>query len=130
MPQESRPFNNRNLFSNHYLENLIQSNPEWSEEDHIEAFNAIKKQYNGLSIFFEDIKESDFNLICVPTPVTRHKEPDLNPVRSAAGIVGMNLKKGAIVVLESRVYQGAKEEIVVPILEQESGMKCGRDLNA
>ena len=73
------------------------------------------------------IKQADFVLICVPTPVTKHKEPDLLPVRSAAEVVGKNLKKGTIVVLESTVYPGVIEEIMVPILEQESGMKCGQD---
>jgi UDPglucose 6-dehydrogenase/UDP-N-acetyl-D-galactosamine dehydrogenase len=73
------------------------------------------------------IKQADFVLICVPTPVTKHKEPDLFPVRSAAEMVGKNLKKGAIIVLESTVYPGVTEEIVVPILEKESGMKCGAD---
>ena len=73
------------------------------------------------------IKQADFVLICVPTPITPHDEPDLYPVRSAAEIVGKNLKEGAIVVLESTVYPGVTEEIVVPILEKESGMKCGTD---
>ncbi len=73
------------------------------------------------------IKQADFVLICVPTPVTKHKEPDLAPVRSAADVVGRNLKPGAIVVLESTVYPGVTEEIVVPILEQQSGLICGTD---
>lgn len=73
------------------------------------------------------IKEADFILICVPTPITKHKEPDLSLVRSAAEVVGRNLKKGAIVVLESTVYPGVTEEVVVPILEKESGMKCGQN---
>ena len=73
------------------------------------------------------IKEADFVLICVPTPVTKSKEPDLRYVKSAAKTVGKNLKKGAIVVLESTVYPGVTEEVVAPILERESGMKCGVD---
>jgi UDP-N-acetyl-D-glucosamine/UDP-N-acetyl-D-galactosamine dehydrogenase len=73
------------------------------------------------------IKEADFDLICLPTPVTKHKEPDLNYVQSAAEVVGKNLKPGAIVVLESTVYPGVTEDIVVPILEKESGMICGHD---
>jgi UDP-N-acetyl-D-glucosamine/UDP-N-acetyl-D-galactosamine dehydrogenase len=73
------------------------------------------------------IKQADYVLICVPTPITKHKEPDLSPVRSAAEVVGKNLKKESIVVLESTVYPGVTEEIVVPILEKESGMKCGSD---
>lgn len=73
------------------------------------------------------IRQADFVLICVPTPVTKHKEPDLCPVKSAAEVVGRNLKRGAIVILESTVYPGVTEDIVVPILEKESGMKCGSD---
>ena len=75
------------------------------------------------------IKQADFVLICVPTPVTKSKEPDLRYVKSAAEIAGKNLKKGAIVVLESTVYPGVSEEIIAPILdlENESGLKCGAD---
>ncbi len=73
------------------------------------------------------IREADFVLICVPTPVTKSKEPDLKYVKSAAEIVGKNLKRGATVVLESTVYPGVTEEIVTPILEKESKMKCSID---
>ncbi|MEA1957386.1 MAG: nucleotide sugar dehydrogenase [Euryarchaeota archaeon] len=73
------------------------------------------------------IKQADFVLICVPTPVTKSKEPELRYVRSAAEIVGKNLKKGAIVVLESTVYPGVTEEVIAPILESASGLKCGAD---
>ena len=73
------------------------------------------------------IKQADFVIIGVPTPVTKAKDPDMEPVESASKIVGQNLKKGAIVVLESTVYPGVTEEIMGPILERESGMKCGRD---
>ena len=66
-------------------------------------------------------------IIAVPTPVMKSKEPDLSYVRFATKTVGQNLKKGAIVVLESTVYPGVTEEIVKPILEEESGMKCGID---
>ena len=74
-----------------------------------------------------EIRKADFVIIAVPTPVTKSKEPDLSYVKSAAEIVGKNLKKGAIVVLESTVYPGVTEEIVKPILEEESGMKCRVD---
>ena len=63
----------------------------------------------------------------MPTPVTKSKEPDLKYVKSAAKTVGKNLKKGAIVVLESTVYPGVTEEIVKPILEEASGLQCGED---
>jgi UDPglucose 6-dehydrogenase/UDP-N-acetyl-D-galactosamine dehydrogenase len=73
------------------------------------------------------IKQADFVLICVPTPVTKSKEPDLRYVKSAAEVVGQHLKKGAIVVLESTIYPGVTDEIVAPILEKESRLKCGVD---
>jgi len=95
-----------------------------------EKVKKINRKYDKKLICTSDpasIKQADFILICVPTPVTKHKEPDLSPVRSAAKIIGMNLKRGAIVILESTVYPGVTEEIVVPILEKESNMKCGID---
>ena len=71
------------------------------------------------------IKHADFVIIAVPTPVTLSKEPDLRYVKSAAETVGENLKSAATVVLESTVYPGVTEEVVVPILENKSAMKCG-----
>jgi len=95
-----------------------------------EKINRINGSNGGKLLCSSDpnlIMQADFVLICVPTPVTKHKEPDLSPVKSAAEVVGKNLKKGATVVLESTVYPGVTEEIVVPILEKESGMICGTD---
>ena len=73
------------------------------------------------------IKQANFVLICVPTPVTKSKEPNLSYVRNAAECIGKNLKRGAVVVLESTVYPRVTEEVVKPILERESGMRCGVD---
>ena len=73
------------------------------------------------------IKDADFVLVCVPTPVTKSKDPDLSFVESASKTVGNNLKNGGIVVLESTVYPGVTEEVVLPILEQCSGLKSGSD---
>lgn len=75
------------------------------------------------------IHQADVIMICVPTPVTKAKDPDLTPVRSATRTIGKHMKPGAIVVLESTVYPGVTEEIVVPILEQESGLVCGTDFS-
>ena len=75
----------------------------------------------------QEIKRADFIIICVPTPVTKSKEPDLTPVKDAASTVGQNMKRGSVVILESTVYPGVTEEIVRPILENESGLKCGAD---
>ena len=73
------------------------------------------------------IKEADFVIVAVPTPIDNHKKPDLNPVVKSSEIVGKNLKKGAVVVYESTVYPGLTEETCQPILEEQSGMKCGQD---
>ena len=73
----------------------------------------------------EEIARADFVLICVPTPLTKSKEPDLSALQKAAKLVGRNIKKGSVVVLESTVYPGVTEEILVPILEKVSGLKCG-----
>ena len=69
--------------------------------------------------------EADYLFICVPTPVTAAKQPDLGPVCSAAAIVGRHLKRGATVVLESTVYPGVTEGILREVLERESGLACG-----
>lgn len=75
----------------------------------------------------KDLKEAKFLIITVPTPIHIDKTPDLNPVIEASRIVGRNLTKGSIVVYESTVYPGVTEEICIPILEEESGLKCGID---
>ena len=73
------------------------------------------------------IHEADVVIIAVPTPVTKAKDPDISYIVSAAEIVGRNMKDGAIVVLESTVYPGLTEEIMVPTLERVSGKVCGKD---
>lgn len=73
------------------------------------------------------LKKANFLIIAVPTPITENKEPDLSAVKSASKTVGENLSKGSIVVYESTVYPGVTEEICIPILEQASGMECGKD---
>ena len=73
------------------------------------------------------LRQAKFHIVAVPTPVNDDHTPDLTPVESASRIVGRNLVKGSIVVYESTVYPGVTEEVCVPILEKESGMKCGVD---
>jgi UDP-N-acetyl-D-glucosamine/UDP-N-acetyl-D-galactosamine dehydrogenase len=73
------------------------------------------------------LKEAKFHIVAVPTPVNPDHTPDLRPVESASRTVGRNLTKGSIVVYESTVYPGVTEEICIPILEKESGLKCGID---
>lgn len=73
------------------------------------------------------IQEAKFIIVAVPTPVNDDHTPDLTPVEGASRLVGQNLQKGSIVVFESTVYPGVTEEICVPIIEKESGLKCGID---
>ena len=73
------------------------------------------------------LREAKFHIVAVPTPVYEDHNPDLTPVKGASEIVGRNLTRGSIVVYESTVYPGVTEEICVPILERESGLKCGVD---
>lgn len=73
------------------------------------------------------LKEAKFHIVAVPTPVNNDHTPDLAPVEGASQILGRNLTKGSIVVFESTVYPGVTEEVCVPILERESGLKCGVD---
>ena len=73
------------------------------------------------------LREAKFHIVAVPTPVNTDHTPDLTPVIGASEIVGRNLTKGSIVVYESTVYPGVTEDVCVPILERESGLKCGVD---
>lgn len=73
------------------------------------------------------LREAKFHIVAVPTPVNSDHTPDLTPVEGASTILGRNLTKGSIVVFESTVYPGVTEDICVPILEKESGLKCGVD---
>lgn len=73
------------------------------------------------------LREAKFHIVAVPTPVNADHTPDLRPIESASRTVGRNLTRGSIVVFESTVYPGVTEDICIPILEKESGMKCGED---
>lgn len=73
------------------------------------------------------LREAKFHIVAVPTPVNDDHTPDLTPVEGASKILGRNLTKGSVVVFESTVYPGVTEEVCVPILERESGLKYGVD---
>ena len=75
----------------------------------------------------EKLREAKFHIVAVPTPVNADHTPDLTPVEGASTILGRNLTKGSVVVFESTVFPGVTEDICVPILEKESGLKCGID---
>ena len=74
-----------------------------------------------------DLKKAKFHIVAVPTPVNTDHTPDLTPVVGASEIVGRNLTKGSYIVFESTVYPGCTEDVCIPILERESGLKCGVD---
>lgn len=75
----------------------------------------------------KDLQRAKFHIVAVPTPINTDHTPDLTPVIGASEILGRNLTKGSIVVYESTVYPGCTEDVCIPILERESGLKCGVD---
>lgn len=91
----------------------------------------LKRVYMEMEFSSDErkISKADFIIIAVPTPVLPNNDPDLRPVIGSSEIVGRNMKKGSIVVYESTVYPGATEEECIPVLEKESGLKCGIDFN-
>ncbi len=88
---------------------------------------AIRKTSVDFTSDASRLKEAKFHIVAVPTPVNDDHTPDLGPVESASRFVGQNLTPGSVVVFESTVYPGVTEEICAPILEKESGLKCGVD---
>ena len=76
-----------------------------------------------------DLAAADFHIVAVPTPVDQAKQPDLGALIGASSLLGRQLKRGDIAVYESTVYPGATEEICVPVLERESGLRCGVDFS-
>jgi UDP-N-acetyl-D-galactosamine dehydrogenase len=88
---------------------------------------ALKETTAHFTDDTEAIKDAKFHVVAVPTPINGDKSPNLDPVISASKTVGKNLTKGSIVVYESTVYPGVTEDICIPILEEESGLKCGED---
>ncbi len=88
---------------------------------------AIKNTTVQFTSDESELRKAKFHIVAVPTPVNQDHTPDLTPVVSASQIVGRNLVKGSIVVFESTVYPGVTEDVCVPILEKESGLKCGVD---
>lgn len=97
----------------------------------IDATNEIGEAIKNTTVDFTAdsarLKEARFIIVAVPTPVKEDNTPDLRPVESASRTVGQNLTAGSIVVFESTVYPGVTEDICIPIIEKESGLKCGVD---
>lgn len=89
--------------------------------------DAIKNTTVQFTADETELKKAKFIIVAVPTPVNTDHTPDLTPVIGASEIVGRNLVPGSIVVYESTVYPGCTEDVCIPILEKESGLKCGVD---
>jgi len=97
----------------------------------IDSTNEVGEAIKTTTVDFTDdpsrLKEAKFIIVAVPTPINQDTTPDLRPVESASRIIGRNLMPGTIVVFESTVYPGVTEDVCVPIIEKESGLKCGVD---
>ena len=102
-------------------------------EDHtleVSSDDLKKADQLNFSANLHDLKEANFFIVTVPTPVDQVNRPDLTPLKKASETVGQALKKGDIVVYESTVYPGATEEVCIPILEKISGLKFNQDFFA
>ena len=97
----------------------------------IDATNEVGEAIKDTTVEFtadpKKLKEAKFIVVAVPTPINEDNTPDLRPVQGASRTVGQNLTPGTIVVFESTVYPGVTEDICIPIIEKESGLKCGVD---
>ena len=103
------------------LKNGIDSTLETTSE---ELKDAVYLSYTSN---LDDVKDCEIFIITVPTPIDKHKRPDLTPLEKSSEAVGSILKKGDIVIYESTVYPGATEEVCVPILEEQSGLIFNKD---
>ena len=108
-------------------ESKIEMYKKGFDPTHEVGDEVIKNSAVDFTSDAEKLKEAKFHIVAVPTPVNDDHTPDLTPVEGAARILGKNLTKGSIVVFESTVYPGVTEDICKPILEKESGLKCGED---
>lgn len=103
---------------------LYKSGIDPTNEVGNDAIKATKVEFTADA---SKLREAKFHIVAVPTPVNADHTPDLTPVEGASEILGKNLTKGSVVVFESTVYPGVTEDVCVPILERESGLKCGVD---
>ncbi|HCT54989.1 MAG TPA: nucleotide sugar dehydrogenase, partial [Balneola sp.] len=86
-----------------------------------------KSELSDATTDFSRLVESDAILICVPTPLNRHREPDMSYVEQTTKTISKHLRKGQLIILESTTWPGTTEDLVIPILEKYSGMKAGID---
>lgn len=101
------------------------------KQGHDRTGEVIEDELLSADILFTnsiaDLKQADFHIVAVPTPINAANQPDLTPMFKASETIGLALKKGDIIVYESTVYPGVTEEECVPILERISGLTCGAD---
>ena len=109
---------------NEHRVQTLQAGEDWTGEVTPEE---LRKSDLLLTTDAAALKQADFHIIAVPTPIDANNKPDLSIIESASRTVGEQLKAGDIVVYESTVYPGVTEEVCIPLLEQTSGLKCGRD---
>ncbi len=97
----------------------------------IDSTNEVGEAISNTTVDFTSdpkrLSEAKFLIVAVPTPVNEDNSPDLRPVEGASKTIGQNLSPGSIVVFESTVYPGVTEDVCIPIIEKESGLKCGVD---
>jgi len=109
----------------------INENRILEYQNGIDATNEVGDAIKDTTVDFtadpNKLKEAKFIVVAVPTPVNEDNTPDLRPVEGASRTVGQNLSPGTIVVFESTVYPGVTEDVCIPIIEKESGLKCGVD---
>lgn len=103
-------------------------------QDHLDITGEVSSQelITSKVVYTTDftlLSKAEVVIVCVPTPIDRHNQPDLSPLRSASKMVGSYLQQGAIVVYESTVYPGVTEDVCVPILEAHSGLVFGKDFS-
>lgn len=103
---------------------LYKSGIDLTHEVGNEAIKASTVQFTSDET---DLRKAKFHIVAVPTPVNQEHTADLTPIEGASTILGRNLINGSIVVFESTVYPGVTEDLCVPILEREFGLKCGVD---
>lgn len=108
-------------------EKRIQQYKAGIDPTHEVGDKAIRETTVDFTSDEKRLREARFLIVAVPTPLKDDKTPDLEPVENASRIVGRNLSKGSVVVYESTVYPGVTEEVCIPIIERESGLKCGVD---
>lgn len=106
-------------------ETKIQMYKDGIDPTHEVGDDVIKTTAVHFTADETELKRARFHIVAVPTPVNQDHTPDLTPVVGASTILGRNLVEGSIVVFESTVYPGVTEDVCVPILEKESGLKCG-----